>query len=75
MRPLASSVAYPFLIANPDTNVPNAFNTQNMGIEIIFIIIGPTTGIAAINIPIPAKISVKTPMINAANTISFLSIP
>ena len=35
IRPLASSVAYPFFIARPETNVPRAFKIQNMGIETI----------------------------------------
>ena len=46
--PFASSVAYPFLIASPDTNVPIALNTQKTGMVTIFIIIGPIIGIAAI---------------------------
>lgn len=75
MRPFASSVAYPFLIASPDTKVPRAFNIQNIGIDTILIIIGPMMGIAAIRMAIPAKISVKTPMMNAVKTINFLSIP
>ncbi len=75
MRPFASSVAYHFFIAIPDTNVPKAFKIQKIGIDTILIIIGPTTGIAATKMPIPAKISVNTPTINAVKTISFLSIP
>ena len=75
IRPLASSVAYPFFIAMPETRVPSAFNIQKTGTETIFIIIGPIRGIAATMTPRPAKISVKTPKINAVNTISFLSIP
>ena len=73
--PFANSVAYPFFIATPDTIVPRAFKTQNMGIETIFIIRGPTKGIAATKTPIPTKISVKMLTANAAKTIIFLSMP
>ena len=60
-----------------DWNDMSAFrqDIKDMGIETILMIIGPITGIAATRIPIPAKISVNTPMINATRTISFLSIP
>ena len=73
--PFASSVAYPFLIASPDTNVPIALNTQKTGIVTIFIIIGPIIGIAAIKALSPTKTSVKTLITKAINTIIFLSIP
>ena len=73
--PFASSVAYPFLIASPDTNVPSALNTQKIGIVTIFIIIGPIIGIAATKAPRPTKISVKTLIAKAVNTTTFLSTP
>ena len=73
--PRASSVAYPFLIASPETKVPIALKTQNTGIVTILIIIGPTIGTAAISALKPTKASVKTLIINALNTINFLSIP
>ena len=70
--PRASSVAYPFFIATPETIVPNALKTQNMGIVITLTIIGPTIGIAAISAPRPTKSSVNTLMTNAIKTITFL---
>ena len=73
--PFVSSVAYPFLIASPDTNVPMALNTQKIGMVTIFIIIGPIIGIAAIKALRPTKTSVKTLITKAINTITFLSIP
>ena len=73
--PRASSVAYPFLIASPETSVPIALNIQNTGIVTIFIIIGPTIGIAAIKAPRPTKTSVNTLIIKAIKTRNFLSIP
>ena len=73
--PLASSVAYPFLIANPDTNVPIALKIQKTGMVTIFIIMGPTNGIDAISAPKPTKNSVKTLMIKAIKTINFLLAP
>ena len=73
--PFASSVAYPFLIASPDTNVPIALNTQKTGMVTIFMIIGPIIGIAAIKALSPTKTSVKTLITKAINTIIFLSIP
>ena len=73
--PLAISVAYPFFIAIPDMRVPIALKTQKTGIVTNFIIIGPTTGIVAINTPTPTNTSVNTLRINAAKTNNFLSIP
>ena len=73
--PRVSSVAYPFLIARPETKVPMALKTQNMGIVTILIIIGPTIGTAAIIALNPTKASVKTLIINALKTIIFLSTP
>ena len=73
--PRASSVAYPFLIASPETKVPIALKIQNTGIVTILIIIGPTIGTAATSALKPTKASVKTLIINALNTINFLSIP
>ena len=73
--PLASSVAYPFLIANPDTNVPIALNIQKTGMVIIFIIMGPINGIAAISALKPTKNSVKTLITKAIKTINFLLAP
>ena len=73
--PFANSVAYPFLIASPDINVPIALNTQKTGMVTIFIIIGPTIGMAAIKTLRPTKASVKTPITKVINTINFLSIP
>ena len=73
--PFASSVAYPFLIASPETNVPIALNTQKTGMVTIFMIIGPIIGMAAIKALSPTKTSVKTLITKAINTIIFLSIP
>ena len=73
--PLASSVTYPFLIANPDTNVPIALKIKKTGIVTIFIIMGPINGIAATSALKPTKNSVKTLMIKAIKTINFLLAP
>ena len=75
IRPFANFVVYPFLIANPETRVPSAFKIQKIGIETIFTIKGPTTGIAAIRALNPTNISVKIVNRNVANTRIFLSIP
>ena len=75
IRPFANFVVYPFLIASPETRVPNAFNTQKIGIETTFTIKGPTIGIAAISALRPTKISVNIVKRNVVNTRSFLSIP
>ena len=66
--PLANSVAYPFLIASPDTSVPIALNIQKTGMVTIFIIIGPIIGIAAIKALSPTKTSVKTLITKAIKT-------
>ena len=69
--PLANSVAYPFLIASPDTSVPMALNTQKTGMVTIFIIIGPTIGIAATKALRPTKTSVKTLITKAIKNYKF----
>ena len=75
IRPLANSVALPFFMAMPDTRVPKAFKIQKIGIDTIFIIIGPISGIAATRAPTPTNNSVKIPIIKAEKTMTFLSIP
>ena len=73
--PLAISRAYPFLIANTDTNVPIALKIQKTGMVTIFIIIGPINGIVAISALRPTKNSVKTLIVKAIKTINFLLAP
>ena len=75
IRLLASSIAYPFLIATPEIIYPMAFKTQKTGMEMTLMIKGPINGTMAISAPNPAKIWVKILTTNVMNRITFLSMP
>ena len=75
IRLLANSVAYPFLMATPDTTYPMAFNNQNTGMEITLMIKGPMNGIMPTNAPRPTKSCVKILITKVANKMIFLSMP